>query len=51
MQRTCQLEDFGGQIFQNGGGVHSSFGSYAHVVLRALFQVPMDTANGELAKR
>ncbi len=51
MQQTCQLEDFGGQILKNGGGVHSSFGSYAHVELRALFQVPVNTTDGELSEQ
>lgn len=48
MRRTCQLEDFCSQILQDGRGVYGSLGAYTHVELRALFEVPVDTADGEL---
>lgn len=48
MRRTCQFEDFCSEILQDSGGVHSSLCAYAQVVLRALFEVPVDTSDREL---
>ena len=48
--RTCELEDFCSEIFKDRGGVYRGFGAYADVVLRALLEVPVDTAHGELQR-
>ena len=48
--RTCELEDFCGEVFEDRGGVYRGFGAYADVVLRALLEVPMDTTYGELSR-
>ena len=46
--RTGKLEDLGGEIFKNRRGINGSFRAYADVVLRALLEVSVDTAHGEL---
>ena len=48
LQHTCELEDFGSEVLQDGGGVHSGLGTNADVMLGALFEVPMDTTDWEL---
>jgi hypothetical protein len=48
---ACQLEDFGGQIFQDGSDVDGGFGSYARLVLGVLLEETLDTAARELRKR
>ena len=36
------------EVFKNGRGVNGNFGADTHVVLIALFEVSVDTADGEL---
>ena len=45
---TGQLEDFGAQVFQNGGTVDGGGCTDAVVGSDAAFQVPVDTSDGEL---
>ena len=47
---SCKLEDFGCQIFQNGGYVDCGLGSYAHLVLGVVLEETLDTTAGELWK-
>ena len=47
-RRTGQLEDLGGEVLEDRGGVDGSLCADADVVLRALLEVPVDTADGEL---
>ncbi len=43
-----QFEYFSSQILENGGTVNSSFGSNADILQGTRFEVPVDTADGEL---
>jgi len=45
---SSELQNFGSEILQNGSCIHGGFCSNSDVVLRALLQVTMDTADGEL---
>lgn len=47
--RTGELEDFGREILEDRGGVDGGLRAYPDVVLRALLEVSVDTADGELA--
>ena len=44
---ACQLQDFSGQVLQNGGQVHGGTGSHSLGVV-ALPQQTVDTTHGEL---
>ena len=45
---TGKFEDLGGEVLEDRGGVDGGLRAYADVVLRALFEVSVDTAHGEL---
>lgn len=45
---TCELENLGGKVFENGRGVDGSLGTDADVVLGSVLQVTVDTTDGEL---
>ena len=47
--RTGQLEHLGGEILEDRGGVNGGLCADADVVLRALLEVPVYTADGELS--
>ena len=47
-RRTCKLQDFGREIFKDGRGVHRGFRADADIVLRALLQVSVNSANRKL---
>jgi hypothetical protein len=48
MTHSCELEDFSGQVFEDGGNVDSSFGSNAHLILGVVLQETLDTTAREL---
>ena len=48
MGQTGKLEHLGGEVLEDGGRVHGGLRAYPHVVLRALLEVAVDTADGEL---
>ena len=48
-RRTGQLEHLGGEVLEDRGGVDGGFCADADVVLRALLEVPVYTADGELS--
>lgn len=45
---SCELEDFSGQVFEDGGYVDSSLGSNAHLILGVVLQETLDTTTREL---
>ena len=45
---SCELENFGGEVFKDCGHVDGGFGSNAHLVLGVVLQETLDTAAGEL---
>jgi hypothetical protein len=45
---TSQLQDFGGQVFEDGGDVDGGFGADAHFVLGLRLQETLDTTAWEL---
>lgn len=47
-QHTSEFEDLGCEILEDSRCVHCSFCTDAHVVLRPLLQVTVDTSNREL---
>jgi hypothetical protein len=47
--RTGELQHLRGEVLQDRGRVHRGLGADPHVVLRALLQITVDTAHGELA--
>lgn len=46
--RTGKLEDLGGEVLQDGGGIHGGLGANAGVVLCPLLEITVDTTNREL---
>ena len=48
MTHSCEFENFGGQILENGGNVDGSLGSNAHLILGVVLQETLDTTAGEL---
>jgi hypothetical protein len=50
MTHSCELEDFSGQIFEDGGNVDGSLGSNAHLVLGVVLQETLYTTAWELEK-
>ena len=48
MTHSCELEDFSGQVFEDGGNVDSSLGSNAHLILGVVLQETLDTTAREL---
>jgi len=48
---SCELENFSGEVFEDGGNVDGCLGSYAHLVLGVVLQETLDTATGELETR
>lgn len=48
MTYACKLEDFGGQVLENGGNVDSSLGADAHLVLGVSLKETLNTATWEL---
>ena len=46
---ASELEDFGGEIFEDGGNVDGSFGAHAHLVLGLRLQEALDTTARELS--
>jgi hypothetical protein len=51
MTHSCKLENFGGQVFEDGGNVDGSLGSNAHLILGVVLQETLDTTAGELEYR
>jgi len=51
MTHSCELENFGGQVFEDGGNVDGSLGSNAHLILGVVLQETLDTTAGELENR
>ena len=45
---ACELQDFGGEIFENRGDVHGSFSANSHLVLRLRLEETFDTSAWEL---
>lgn len=45
---ACQLEDFGRQVFENCSRVHGSLSANTDVILGAVLQVTVNTADGKL---
>jgi hypothetical protein len=50
MTHSRKLEDFSGEIFENGGNVDCSLGTNAHLILGVVLQETLDTTAGELEK-
>ncbi len=50
-RHTGKLQDLGGKVLKDRGGVDGSFCTYADVVLRAPLEVSVNTANRELFKQ
>lgn len=48
LTHTSKLEHFRGEVLEDRGCIHGSLRTYAHVVLSALLEVPVNTADGEL---
>jgi hypothetical protein len=48
MTHSCELEDFSGQVFEDGGNINCSLGSNTHLILGVVLQETLDTAAGEL---
>jgi hypothetical protein len=48
MTHSCELEDFSGQVFEDGGNVDGSLGSNAHLILGVVLQETLDTTAREL---
>ncbi len=51
MTHSCELEDFSGQVFEDGGNVDGSLCSNAHLVLGVVLQETLNTTTRELKKR
>jgi hypothetical protein len=47
---SCQLEDFGCEVLENGGHVDGGLGADAHLVLGVVLEETLDTTAGELEK-
>jgi len=45
---SCELEDFSGQVFEDGGNINCSLGSNTHLILGVVLQETLDTTAGEL---
>lgn len=45
---SCQFQDFGREVFEDGGDVYGGFGTDAHLVLGLRLQETLDTTAGEL---
>jgi hypothetical protein len=45
---SCELENFSGEVFEDGSDIDGGLGSYAHLVLGVVLQETLDTAAGEL---
>lgn len=50
MTHSCELKDFSGQVFEDGGNVDGSLGSNAHLILGVVLQETLDTTARELKK-
>ena len=48
MLRTSKLQHLSCEILKNGLGIYGGFRSDAHIVLRSLFEIPMDTTDRKL---
>lgn len=48
MTHACELEDLGGQVFENGGDIDGSLGANTHLVLGVCLEETLDTTAGEL---
>lgn len=48
VRRTCQFQDFRGEVFQYRTSVYSSFGTNTDIMLCPLLEETMDTTDGEL---
>lgn len=51
LKHTSKLEHFRGEVLKDRGCVHGGLRTDAHVVLSALLEVPVNTADGELRDR
>jgi hypothetical protein len=45
---SCELENFSGQVLEDGGNIDGSLGSNAHLILGVVLQETLDTTAGEL---
>jgi hypothetical protein len=50
LTHSCELENFSGQVFEDGSNVDSSFSSNAHLVLGVVLEETLDTTAWELEK-
>lgn len=50
LTHSCEFENFGGEIFQDGCHVDGGFGSDAHLVLGVVLQETLDTTARELLR-
>ena len=48
MTHSCELENFSGQVFEDGGNVDGSLGTNSHLVLSVVLEETLDTTAGEL---
>lgn len=48
MTHSCELEDFGGEVLEDGGNVDGSLGSNAHLVLGVILEEALNTTAWEL---
>jgi hypothetical protein len=47
---SCELKNFGGEVFEDCSNVDSSLGSHAHLVLGVVLQETLDTTTRELQR-
>jgi hypothetical protein len=45
---ACELEHFGGQVFENGGQVDAGFGADARLLAREVSEMTLYATTGEL---
>ena len=50
MTHSCELENFSGKVFKNGGNIDGGLGSNAHLILGVVLQETLDTTAGELGR-
>ena len=48
---ACELEHFGGQVFENGGQVDAGFGADARLLAREVSEMALYATAGELGCR
>ena len=51
MTHSCELENFSGEVFEDGGNIDGGLGSNAHLVLGVILQETLDTTARELERK